>query len=263
MISQSVMNFPPDLRGGPVEGGEILHLVEVLQRPLVVAHQQERGAVLATDLANQHEGLMAVPRVEVAGRFIGQHEPRPVGQGPGHGHALLLPRGELPRKMLQPVAQAHPRQDLAGMRGIRPARTEAHAEQDVFQHRVPLQEIEGLENVAELVRPQPVALRFPEGGHLHAIDPHAAAVGRQNPRDQVQEGGLARPAFTAQGPLGAGLERELPHVHHPVRPAPGPGVGLGEAGDFQQRHGRANEAQTSRRVNGGAPARPPPPIPEK
>ena len=54
-----------------------------------------------------------VSRVELAGRLVGQEEPRPVGERPGDGHALLLAARELVRPVPRPLAEADELEQLA------------------------------------------------------------------------------------------------------------------------------------------------------
>ena len=192
--------------------------------------------------------------VEIACRFVGEDELGAVGQRAGHGHALLLAGRELAREMVELVAQPHA---LEQRRRVRPvhAAPERHAELHVFQRVVALQQVEGLENIADGLRAQPVAPGLTEFGQVPAVEHDAARVRREDAGDEVEEGRLARAALAPERQLGAGRQREFPHVQHPVHPTPRPGIGLGQVGDFQQRHGRTNETQSPARVNGPAPGK--------
>ena len=57
---------------------------------------------------------MLVRRVEIAGRFVGQHQFGLVDQGAGDGDALLLAAGKLAGMMAEPVAEADFLQRLHG-----------------------------------------------------------------------------------------------------------------------------------------------------
>ena len=59
--------------------------------------------------------LVAGPAVKLAGRLVGQQHDRFLDQGPGDGHPLLLAAGELPRAMVEPVAQTNLRQQFGGL----------------------------------------------------------------------------------------------------------------------------------------------------
>ena len=69
---------------------KIVHLFEFGQHFSIMAYQEQRGAILAASLAYEREHFASVPMIEIAGRFIGQHEFGPIGQGASHRDALLL-----------------------------------------------------------------------------------------------------------------------------------------------------------------------------
>ena len=54
------------------------------------------------------------PRVEIAGRLVGQKDARPVGQRAGDGDALLLAAGKLRRAVRQPLSEPHHAQQPRG-----------------------------------------------------------------------------------------------------------------------------------------------------
>ena len=56
----------------------------------VVRHQDDREPVLAVELAEEIENLLARLRVEVAGRLIGDQERAAVDERAGDRDALLL-----------------------------------------------------------------------------------------------------------------------------------------------------------------------------
>ena len=202
-----------------------------------MADQQERGAGLAADFADELKRVAGVAAVEVARRLVGEDELRVVGQRPGHGHALLLAGRELPREMSELVAQPHALEQRFRMAAVHPA-TERHPEFHVLEDIVALEQVEGLENIPDGRGAQPVAPRLAELGHVVAVELDATAVRREDAGDEVEEGRLARAALAAQGQLGTGLKHKRPHVHHPLRAATRrPGVGFHEVVDFQQRHG--------------------------
>ncbi len=51
--------------------------------------------------------LLARGCIQVPGRLVGEEDQGAVGQGPCHGHPLLLSPGELGREMVQSVGQTH------------------------------------------------------------------------------------------------------------------------------------------------------------
>ena len=142
-------------------------VIELAEDLAVVADQQQGGAVLAARFANQRQGLARILMVEVAGGFVGQHELGFVGHRAGDGDALLLSGGELPRIMLEAVAQPYALEQFYRERAVHPG-AEGHAQQHVFEAGVALEQIEGLEDVADGGSAQPVARRFVERRHLLA-----------------------------------------------------------------------------------------------
>ena len=77
--------------------GEEDDAVGVARRDRVVGDHHDGLAELAHGLAHEGEDLGAGAAVEVAGGLVGEDDLGPAGEGPGHGHALLLAAGELAR----------------------------------------------------------------------------------------------------------------------------------------------------------------------
>ena len=59
------------------------------------------------------QDLFARPRIEISGRFVGQHERRTIDQRAGDGDALLLSAGHLARLMMHAIAESHVLQQVA------------------------------------------------------------------------------------------------------------------------------------------------------
>src|SRR4051812_31616410 len=95
------------------------------------------------------------------------------------------------------LAQTHALEQRLRVRAIHAA-PEGHAELDIFQCRVPLQQIERLENIADRLGAKPIAAGFTELGRFTSVEPDAAAIGRENAGDQIEKGRFARTTFTAQ-----------------------------------------------------------------
>ena len=152
-------------------------------------------------LAQPGPELLADLGVEGPERLVEQEHPRLDGQGPGQGHALALPAGELGGVPVRQVRDAHqieqfvdPRPDL-GLGTAPDLEPEGH----VPTHR---QVAEG-RVVLEAEADPPVAHR--NGGHVLAVDLDGAGVGHLQAGDDPQQGGLAAAARSkqgGQGPLG-------------------------------------------------------------
>ncbi len=179
-----------------------------------MADEEEGRLRLAAGVGDQGQGLAGVAAIEVACGLVGEDQPGAVGQGPGHGDPLLLAGGELSREVIQAVCETDPPQQATGADRAGAIGSEAHPEKDVLQHRVALEQVEGLEDDPDVPGPNPVPLRLRQGDDVHAIDLDRAAVGREDACNQVQEGGLSRAAFAAQGALLPGGKPKLRNINH-------------------------------------------------
>ena len=66
----------------------------------------ERRVAGAVQVAQEFEQRFACVGIQIAGRFIGQHEIRFLQQCPGDSHALLLAAGEFSGLVMEPLSQA-------------------------------------------------------------------------------------------------------------------------------------------------------------
>ena len=71
----------------------------------IVRHHDD-GASLLMQFAKQAQNNFFVRRVEVAGRFVGEHDFRIVDEGTRDAHALLLASGELRGQVFGAVFEA-------------------------------------------------------------------------------------------------------------------------------------------------------------
>ncbi len=79
----------------------------------VVADEHGRRAGVAGELGDRLVDEPGVRGVELAGRLVGQQEPRPVRERGADRHALLLAARELARARARPVEEPHPLEQLA------------------------------------------------------------------------------------------------------------------------------------------------------
>ncbi len=115
----------------------------------------------------------------------------PGDEGAGHGDALLLAAGELGRTVRQAVLQADGLDDGAPPGLVRPAAGQRERQDDVLVGRQRGQQVEALEDEADLVAAQ---LREPlllEARDLGPVDPDLAAAGLVEAGEDVHEGALA------------------------------------------------------------------------
>src|SRR5690606_32634965 len=143
-------------------------------------------------------------RVEVAGGFVGQEDPRPRGQGARQGDALLLAAGKLARPVVESMTEPHPLQDLARC-ALRPppffpADEERHHR--VLQRGEIRQQVMGLEDEADGVVAKPRQLRLVPPKERLPLEEDLPCAGLVQSAEDVQERALS----------GAGLAEERHHL---------------------------------------------------
>src|SRR5436190_16497298 len=134
--------------------------VGVLGKPLVVRDHTDRRAALVQFLEQRHDRF-AVPRIEVARRFVGEQDRRLTRESARHRDTLLLTTGKLTRKMLRTMAHADALQRfedklLALTRG-HPAISERQL--DVLINGEVADQVKALENESDLAVANPRAFR--------------------------------------------------------------------------------------------------------
>ena len=168
--------------------------IGVGHQPGVVADQEQDGAAVVGGRVQQPDDLLAVAPVERAGRLVGEAEPRALEQGTPHGHALLLAAGELVGADVAAAAQAelveHLGDAAAGL-AARGALAPADDHLQLLAGRQRGEQVEALEDEAEVPQPEPLAGRFAHPPEVLPQDRHLAPIGPQQPREHGQQGGLA------------------------------------------------------------------------
>ncbi len=130
-----------------------------------------------------------------------------MGEGPRHGHPLLLAPRELRRVVVPAVAEAHPREQLlrAGPPVLAP---QLQRDLDVLARGQGRDEVEGLEDEADRLRPHAGPLVLGERGEVVAVEHHAAAGRPVQAGEQAEQRALAAARGAGDGQEGAGLEVE-------------------------------------------------------
>ncbi len=144
---------------------------------------------------------MSALAVEVAGRFVGEQDERAGDDGAGDGDALLLAAGEFGRRVVLPAGQADHRQRLA-RRGVAVLGVFTAIEQrqlDVLLRRSPGEQIETLENEAEVVAAQERALVARELVDAHIPEDVGAGGRRVEAAEDVECRRFARTARSHDG----------------------------------------------------------------
>ena len=164
--------------------------------PRVVGREDEGRPVAAVDLLHESHDRLAGDRVEVGGGLVGENDHRVGHQGSRHRHPLALPAGELVRPVMGAVGEADlgqgPSGSLAAALPRHPSRRRADEERElhVLEGGEDRDEVEGLEDEADLFRAQVGEGIVAESGHVRIADQDPARRGMVEAADQVQEGGL-------------------------------------------------------------------------
>ena len=207
---------------GLVEVGRVAldHAVPQDQRPpgvagdlLVVRDQDHRQPFVLVELPEQVDHLAAGSRVEVAGRLVAHQDRRGGNECAGDRDPLLLPAGELPGVMVQPVAQSDPFEQPDRLGPLRPARSTASGaiqqrQLDVFDGRRSHQQVEALEDEPDLPVADAGPLVAAHRGDLDAVEPVAAAGRPVQAAQGVHQCRLAGPGRADQRDILAPLDRE-------------------------------------------------------
>jgi hypothetical protein len=166
-----------------------------------VGDHQHGDAVLGVERPEQFHDLVAACRIEVAGGLVGQQHGGLGDDRAGNGDTLLLPAGELGRRVVLPAGQADLGQRGAGggvaLRGALAAVEQRQL--DVLLRRGARQQVEALEDEAQVAPPQPGALVARQALHLDTLEGVAARRRHVQAAEQVHHGGLARAARAHHG----------------------------------------------------------------
>jgi hypothetical protein len=157
------------------------------------------GGARAVDPIEQPHDPLAGGRVQVAGGLVGQQQQRSVDEGPGHGHPLLLPPGQLPGEVVALLRQPDQVQHLGHLRldDVPGSTDHLERERHVLEHRLVREQAEVLEDTAD-VAPQVGDAPRAQVGDLATGHPDAPLIRRLFAQQQAQHGGLARPRRTDQ-----------------------------------------------------------------
>src|SRR6476619_1491719 len=132
-------------------------------------------------------------RIKIAGRLVGEEQPRSVGDAAGDGHALLLASGQLRRTVFGPLAEAKGLQQLPGaLLSFSPREPENELRHyHVLKRRELREKVMELIDEADLVAAHARALGVAELDAIDAVDHHGAAVRPFEETGDMEQGGLA------------------------------------------------------------------------
>jgi hypothetical protein len=181
--------------------------VGMTSEALVVGNHADCGTGLVEILEQLHHGI-AVFRIEVSGRLIGEKYQRTPYECPGDRNPLLLPSGELAGEVFRAMGHPDPFERFvgAGFTFCGPHPTIREREFDIFVDREVTDEIEALEYKADLLVTDPGAFAELEAGDRFVIEQVLAfRRGIQETKDGKQRG-LAASGRTANGDILSGLD---------------------------------------------------------
>lgn len=166
----------------------------------------------AASSSKEADDVAAGLLIEVAGGLVGQNQRGRIHQRAGDGDALPLAAGELARAVLRAVGEADALERLEGalaaLVGVH-ARVEKR-QLDVLPDRRARQEVEGLEDEAELLIADARQCLRGHRGHVFAVEPVAALRRRVEAAEDVHQGGLAGAGRADDRDELAAID---PHVH--------------------------------------------------
>src|SRR5262245_60075891 len=159
-----------------------------------VVRDHADGRAFAVQLAQEVHDRLAVPRVEVAGRLVGEEDRGFARERAGDRDALLLPAGELRRVVVHPVRHADALERVQrGLAAFVAAHALAVGERplDVLQHGQVADQVEGLEDEADALVPHFGTRGAAERRDVLAVEQVLALGRRVEEAEQREERRLA------------------------------------------------------------------------
>ena len=192
----------PSAHEAPVE--QLDDPVGDLEHHRVVGRDDRRDALGPDDVPDEQHDPLPGLRVELAGRLVGEQQPRPVRERPGDRDPLLLAARELVRPVLRPLAEAdelqqlgHARVALAGIRADEPQR---HL--DVLGRGQDRDQAERLEHERDRLAADAPPTRPRQARDLRPVDDDGARRRLVEAAEQVEQRRLAA-SPTGRGPRAA------------------------------------------------------------
>jgi glyceraldehyde 3-phosphate dehydrogenase len=214
-----------------------------------VCHDQECHPLLRAGVSEEIDHLLLMGRVDARGWFVGEDRPGSVGQRPGHGHPLLLAHAQFGRPVVEPVTEAHRLEQPHRPVAVGPTRSEGHRHEHVLEGCEAGEQVELLEDQAELVGPHTVAAGFVETGDVDAVDDHPPRVGPHDPGDHVEQRRLSGAAAALKRAVLVGGEPERADIEDVHLLASRHGERLANVEEFENGcgHGPIVTAEAGRR----------------
>src|SRR6516164_908150 len=166
-------------------------------KPRAVGHHQKAATASRNQVARQRQHVIGGVFVEISCWLVGEQKQRLGRKRTADRYPLLLAAGELLGIALEQARQPESLDQLGMPGGIVPA-GDACLERQIVGDIETRNQIELLEYESQPVAPQRSPTCIGERGHARLIEPDLAAVGGIEPRDQMQQGALARTGFARQ-----------------------------------------------------------------
>src|SRR5438874_3412645 len=157
----------------------------------VVRDHDDGPAELVNGPSHEFEQLRARPRVEVPRRLVGEDDLGPRRQGTRGRDALLLPARQLAGTVLQAVTESRRVQDLVDPLRVRLLPGDVEREGHVLGGGERRNQVERLEDEANLLAAQQRQLLLAERRQIDVADEHAPRREAAQPRHAVQQRRLA------------------------------------------------------------------------
>ena len=158
----------------------------------VMGDHHGRLVQLVHGLAQERQDLLARGRVEVAGRLVGKEHGRPRDERATDRHALLLAARQLRGPVRAPVGQPHLRDERVDPVVVRLRARELQRQGHVLLRRQHRQQVEELEDEADVAAAQFRQLAVVHGRDVLAVDLHGPRRRAVEAGEQVHERRLAR-----------------------------------------------------------------------
>ena len=174
---------------------------------LGVVGDHDDGVAVAVEVLEELGDDLLVGGVEVAGGLVGEQDGWVVDEGAGDADALLFAAGELAGQVLGAGGEADAFEGGAGF-GLVGHGVEVLGEHDVLERREVGDQVELLEDEADLVGAEAVEFGGGHGGDVDAVDLELAGGGAVEAAEEVDEGGFAGAGGAGDGDPLAGDDGE-------------------------------------------------------
>ncbi len=127
--------------------------VRLIRHRLTVGHHDHRVGKLALEGTQQSDDLLPVLGIQISRGLIGQDQLGSMHQRPPDGGALLLPSGQFSGPVVRPMTEADRLQNGSDplLHRLPSFPSQQQGEADVFSHRQPRNEMEGLKHHPDTV----------------------------------------------------------------------------------------------------------------